>query len=82
MRGLGLGVYKSAMRHYTPFKRALEQKQASYKALETKVDDLSRKMRDVEHIIVSLSQSGTEGTSSQVQSNYIYINSIFLNSFK
>lgn len=67
VRGLGLGVSKSAMRHYTPFKRALEQKEALHKALETKVDELSRKMKDVEHIIVSLSQSGTQGTSSQVR---------------
>eukprot|EP00268_Persea_americana_P022405 TRINITY_DN2230_c1_g1_i2.p1 TRINITY_DN2230_c1_g1~~TRINITY_DN2230_c1_g1_i2.p1 ORF type:complete len:309 (-),score=56.34 TRINITY_DN2230_c1_g1_i2:270-1196(-) len=64
VRGLGLGVSRSIMHNSNPYKRAYEEEHKSHVALETEVDGLKSRMADMEKIVASLSQSGTQMRSS------------------
>ena len=72
--GLGLGVSRSIVHHSNPYKRAYEEEHKLHAALETEVDGLKSRMADMEKIVASLSQTGTQmrsltdqGNSSQVK---------------
>lgn len=62
------------MHHSNPYKRAYEEELKLHVALKTEVDGLKSRMADMEKIVDSLSQSGTQmrsstdqGSSSQVR---------------
>ena len=67
------------MHNSNPYKRAYEEEHKSHVALETEVDGLKSRMADMEKIVASLSQSGTQmrsstdhESSSQVRHNFTY----------
>ena len=62
------------MHHSNPYKRDYEEEHKLHEALETEVDGLKSRLADMEKIVASLSQSGTQmrsstgqGSSSQVR---------------
>ena len=67
MRGMGVGVSKTAIKYSDPYKKALQMEQESRTILEAQVEKLekrlgeeSRELRlEMDHILASLSLGGT-----------------------